>query len=223
MPKGVRANLAGREFGHLIAMRREGRTARREALWRCRCICGRECHVPAIRLTSGVTRSCGQKHYFRNLITKVAKAELNIWHLMLDRCYNPRNGSFKNYGARGIRVCDRWHRFEDFLSDMGPRPSPKHSVDRFPDMDGSYEPGNCRWATSKQQRRNTRANVFVEVDGTRYALSDFAETLGLTAVIVRKRLARGWSLNEALSLPAKKHKSRAVPEEIVVKARLDKT
>lgn len=81
----------------------------------------------------------------------------STWRGMIRRCHDPRTSAFDGYGGRGIRVCDRWrHSFETFLSDVGPRPSPKHSIDRFPDNDGNYEPGNVRWATPKEQSNNRR-------------------------------------------------------------------
>ena len=78
------------------------------------------------------------------------------WTNLVQRCTNPKNVSFNNYGGRGITVCERWLKFENFLADMGRRPSAKHSLDRYPDNDGNYEPSNCRWATAKQQAHNSR-------------------------------------------------------------------
>jgi hypothetical protein len=85
-----------------------------------------------------------------------ADAEYSIWRQMRQRCSNSRNTSYKLYGGRGISVCARWDTFENFLADMGRRPSPQHSLDRFPNNDGNYEPGNVRWATAKQQANNRR-------------------------------------------------------------------
>jgi hypothetical protein len=85
---------------------------------------------------------------------KLRTAEYRAWASMLDRCNNPNRKHYKYYGGRGIKVCERWMTFANFLADMGRRPSPLHSIDRWPNPDGDYEPGNCRWATRMQQRHN---------------------------------------------------------------------
>src|SRR5262245_9255007 len=86
--------------------------------------------------------------------------ELNSWYGMKNRCSNPKSSAWSNYGGRGIAVCQRWaESFNNFLADMGPKPSPKHSIDRYPNNDGNYEPGNCRWATQAEQRANQRPPI----------------------------------------------------------------
>jgi hypothetical protein len=97
-----------------------------------------------------------QNHFYRHGESRPRTAEYNCWHGMIGRCTRPSDTSWRKYGARGIKVCERWRRsFVDFLADMGRKPSPQHSIDRI-DPNGHYEPGNCRWATASEQRRNTR-------------------------------------------------------------------
>ena len=127
--------------------------------------------------------------------------EYSTWNAMMARCFNPSLKFFERYGGRGITVCDRWMQFENFLADMGPRPSALHSIDRYPDKNGNYEPGNCRWATKKEQSRNTRTNNIVEFGGRRMALAEAIEASGLRTSTVSMRLVRGWPVHAALSLP----------------------
>src|SRR5262245_14872347 len=131
--------------------------------------------------------------------------EYRSWLSALNRCPNPRARDRKYYGGRGIRVCDRWRRsFAAFLADMGPRPSPRHTLERI-DNSGHYEPGNCRWATRKEQGNNTRHNRFITHEGITRTLSQWAEATGLSESCIRIRLDRlGWSVKEALG-PRKKH------------------
>lgn len=104
------------------------------------------------------------------------------------------------YGGRGIRVCDEWRRsFSAFFAHIGKRPSPRHSLDRWPNNDGNYEPGNCRWATRKEQQRNTRSNRWIEYCGKRMVVEDWAALIGMSAHGLLKRLKRGYPLYLALS------------------------
>jgi hypothetical protein len=121
----------------------------------------------------------------------------------LARCNDPKVRSYKDYGGRGIKVCEQWKSFECFMRDMGPKPSPKHSLDRYPDNNGNYESSNCRWATASEQRRNARDNVYVEYEGERMLLVVLMERLGLNQSVVAGRLKMGWSLADALALPTR--------------------
>lgn len=131
---------------------------------------------------------------------------------MKDRCTNPNNDFYDDYGGRGIRVCDRWlQSFEAFLEDVGERPSPKHQLDRFPDNDGNYEPGNVRWATGSDNCRNRRSSVFLEFGGRRLSLSDWADIIGMPRKALQQRVRTGWSAARALTeplLPGRRPKQR---------------
>lgn len=120
---------------------------------------------------------------------------------MKDRCYNPRAKHFDYYGGRGVKVCDRWRTsFSAFLADMGIRPAGK-SLDRWPDNGGDYEPSNCRWATQKEQQRNTRVTLYVDFRGERRSLADLAEEFGMKKGNLYYRVVTvRWPLEKALGL-----------------------
>lgn len=125
---------------------------------------------------------------------------------MKQRCLNPRHPQFKNYGARGITICDRWMRSSlAFLDDVGPRPAGT-SIDRI-DNEGNYEPGNVRWATPAEQRVNQRTVVLLEHNGEKRPLRHWAKVYGLSEMTVGLRLRRGWSVDEALTIPPNADKS----------------
>jgi hypothetical protein len=127
--------------------------------------------------------------------------EYKIWTQMIQRCHNLKSDSYEDYGARGVSVCDRWREsFEAFYADLGPRPSTSHSLERN-QVNGNYEPGNVRWATSCEQARNKRSNIFVTVDGQQMVLADACDKLGLNKKTVAKRIHMGWSPERAISVP----------------------
>jgi len=132
--------------------------------------------------------------------------EYRSWRAMLDRCFNPRCPAFRRYGGRGIGVCDQWRSdFVRFLKDVGSKPSLLHTLDRFPDNDGDYEPGNVRWATALEQGRNRRTNVLLTYAGITMCLVEWAEHVGLEPSTLQHRLARyGWPLEEALGTPTRR-------------------
>lgn len=158
--------LAGQRFGRLAVERRGPSDPHDGAQWWCRCECGKEVLVVASSLRSGRTRSCGClfDETLRDRNTKHGHSPrgrrhplYQIWAGMIARCENAKHISWPYYGARGIRVCDRWRNdFDAFLADVGPRPSPHHSIDRI-NPGGDYEPSNVRWATGHQQRVNRRS------------------------------------------------------------------
>jgi len=117
--------------------------------------------------------------------------------MMKDRCHNPSSSGYENYGGRGIRVCSRWRKFENFIRDMGPRPSDAHSVERK-DNDGNYSPDNCIWATRSQQNRNTRNCHKITWRGKSQTVAEWALELGVKAASISARIRNGWSEREAL-------------------------
>jgi hypothetical protein len=128
-------------------------------------------------------------------------AEYRAWANIKNRCHNELTPAYAYYGARGIAVCDKWRNsYESFLADMGRRPSPSHSIDRI-DNDRGYEPGNCRWATLSEQRRNTRAVQRFEHGGDKLMAIEWQEKTGLRSKIIRRRLIRGWSIEKAVTTP----------------------
>lgn len=124
---------------------------------------------------------------------------------MKERCGNPNSKNFKNYGAIGRTVCDRWQDYANFIADMGPRPTAKHTLERV-DNNRGYSPDNCEWATRKQQMRNVSYNRNITFNGRTQCLSAWAEDTGLNVVLLWKRLNRGWSIERTLTEPPMKNK-----------------
>jgi hypothetical protein len=119
---------------------------------------------------------------------------------MIARCTQPGTAGYESYGGRGISVADRWMEFDNFLMDMGVRPSMNHSIDRL-NTNGDYEPGNCRWATPKEQQRNKRSNLVIDFRGESKCLAQWADEFGLEWATLRSRLRHGWDVERALTTP----------------------
>jgi hypothetical protein len=134
--------------------------------------------------------------------------EYRAWANMLTRCRNLRTRNWAYYGARGITVCDRWKTFENFLADMGRRPSHEHSLDRIDNAKG-YFPGNVRWATRKEQANNKSNNRLITFQGETLTQAQWAEKRGIDSKTLHQRLANGWSIGRALSQPVKQYREAA--------------
>lgn len=205
-------NITGQIFGNLTVIRRAGsarlvRTRRNKAgnsTWLCRCSCGQEVVARSDQLRSGKRKSCAINGHVWNAnpLRKANLLSYRSWCSMHKRCRDVLGKNYRNYKSRGIGVCARWQSFAFFLADMGRRPSLQHSIDRI-DNDKGYEPGNCRWATAIEQRRNSRQKVFTLVDGEKALLVDVCAKLGLNRGVVYGRLKAGWSLDDALTVPVR--------------------
>jgi hypothetical protein len=207
-------DLTGRRFGRLVvtALTGERRGANLTRVWLCQCDCGREVRVRGDCLRRGTTTSCGCYHSERLRADPLTHGhakqagrpspEYVAWQSMKARCANPNHDAYPWYGGRGIKVCARWlNNFEAFLADMGRKPGRGYELDRHPDPDGDYEPGNVRWATKKTQCRNRSNNVMLTHAGRTMCATDWAAEAGLTFATIRKRLRRGWSVERALTTP----------------------
>ncbi len=197
--------LLHQRFGRLIVVQRT-RTRRGQAVWKCLCDCGGTKETVAYNLRAGLTQSCGciQKERAskaRKIHGESYKSkEYSIWSGMKTRCYNSADNSYKNYGARGITVCERWlHSFHNFLFDMGRCPI-GCSLERK-DNDKCYLLENCIWAPKIVQANNTRANRFLSCDGFRMTLAQWARFSGLPYYTLHYRLKRGWSIDAAIKTP----------------------
>lgn len=167
--------------------------------WVCKCSCGTIKEVRGYHLTGNKIKSCGcykadiatTHGYTKGATHGKRMAEYSIWASMLRRCENPNNQKYNLYGGKGITVCERWHKFENFIADIGLRPSNKYSLDRYPNNNGNYEPSNCRWAIIDDQNRNLTSNIWLEHNGKRQVLADWSRELKIDSHCISKRLKKG--------------------------------
>lgn len=202
----------GKAYGRWTIVGDGGLDCRRKTLWLCKCQCGQERLVVASDLVRGHTKSCGCLSREMLRASRVTHgeskrghwtAEYVVWMGIRARCLHPQDASYPRYGGRGIRMCERWRRsFAAFLADVGRRPSSAHSLDRYPNNDGHYEPGNVRWATLAEQSRNRRTNRFVRIGSRTMCVTDWVRHLGIPKSTFYARLKRGMSVEEAFCLPA---------------------
>lgn len=208
-------DITGQRFGRLVALR-VVRKVGGGTWWRCLCDCGYTHDVRGDYLRNGHSRSCGclqkeiashthKRHGRRN------SPEYHCWHSMLDRCRNNKRLDYRYYGGRGISVCKRWRKsIAAFIADVGPRPSPSHTIDRI-NPNGNYEPGNVRWATKREQSLNRRCVTQIAHGGHSLTVRQWSERIGWHPDTIWWRLRHGWPVElalrpKALTTPEKEEK-----------------
>lgn len=208
-------DLTGRKFGRLTAIRRVGKNKKRESLWLCQCVCGRQKIIVSTSLKKGGTRSCGC--LMKEVASKKAKIKkmalvhgfsgsrlYEIWCGIKSRCQNPNDTCYKYYGGRGISVCPEWQNylnFHDWAINNGYNDS--LTIERI-DNDGNYEPNNCRWITKEEQARNKRTSRLITYNGETKSLIQWAEILNIKYSSLCNRLHKGWSVEKAFNTPLRK-------------------
>lgn len=199
-----RIDLAGKRIGKWMVTEYT-LVKNKKTYWLCICDCGNKKYVTSQYLRNGDSKSCGclRKEVCKRIATTHGLSkipEYRIWAKIKYRCYDKNCDKYENYGGMGVIVCDRWfNSFENFFHDVGVRPSPKHSIDRFPNTAGNYEPTNFRWATHKQQCRNRRKNVLINHNGIRLVSAEWAEKINTTTANIEYHTKRGKTIQYLIS------------------------
>lgn len=202
-------DYTGKKYGKLIVLEFIERK-NRKTYWKCRCKCGNKIIIPITYLTTGDTKSCGclraEKSKERCLSRKKIKNKrlYSIWIDMRRRCYNSNRNSYKYYGNKGIKVCDEWKNnfmsFYNWAIINGYKDN--LTIDRI-DVNGNYEPNNCRWATLKEQANNTNGNHYVLYKNKKMTLKQFSENYNINYDLVKNRIRLGWDIEKILNTPIK--------------------
>ena len=193
---GALNDLSGIRFGRLLVLKLDEMVRRKSggtlAMWLCKCDCGNTHISQSYPLTSGATKSCGclqrELTSIKSRTHGMSKTRTyRSWAGMVNRCSNKTNKDYRDYGGRGISVCEQWKYFENFLLDMGEAPL-LSSIDRI-DNNGNYEPKNCRWATAEDQAKNKRTSRLITFNGETLNITDWARRLAITDSSLRQRIA----------------------------------
>lgn len=190
----------GDRFFRLVVIRKtEIKNKENRYKWECLCDCGNKTLAYSNQLKHGQKTSCG---CIRSDCQKTHGMKYHplysTWRGMISRCTNKKNKEWHSYGGRGINVCDRWMDINNFISDMGEKPTPAHSLDRV-NNNGNYEPSNCRWATSKEQGKNKRDTIFIEYKGVSRPLVEWADIKGVKRQTMYMRYRRGYTNEEIVN------------------------
>jgi hypothetical protein len=200
----MKLNIAGHRYGSLVVISPTDERSNKSMVWLCRCDCGLIVRAASDQMRAGNKKSCGCQRYVRTApmnqthgmcYSRVYK----VWDAMIGRCTRPKAARYERYGGRGIKVCERWMKFANFLADMG-EPADGMSIDRIAN-DGDYEPSNCRWATRQEQARNTSRTTFLEIGGIKKPVSVWADEAGIDRAVFAARIRSGWTSDRALTQP----------------------
>lgn len=210
MPKAI-IHEAGERFGSWTLIEMTPRIKGSHHIWwTCRCDCGTRRSVHGNTLRSGASKSCGCVSAEKSRIRRTTHGatsggsrtpEFKVWIGVVERCRTPSHTSYKNYGGRGIKVSPEWESsFPAFLRDMGPRPSPNHSIERIYN-NGNYEKGNCCWILRSRQNDNKRSTVLLTFNGETMPAASWAKRLRMKNSTFMNRIYRGWSVEKAITTP----------------------
>ena len=215
---GKLVDMTGQRFGRLVVVERatdddskSKEKIQHTSFWLCKCDCGNEIIASRIHLNDGHIRSCGCLHDEASKLSNRTHGMTNtrlhaVWTNMIQRCTNPKNGKYKNYGARGICVCNEWRMFENFYhwaiengydenAEFG-----KCTIDRI-NVNGNYCPENCRWVDNKTQMKNMTNNHWIEYNGEKHTLSEWEKLLGDRGKLFKSRIQKGWTVENAITAP----------------------
>jgi len=198
-------NIVGQEFGYWKVLKKVETSKHGHRMYLCQCICGKQKTLRGSMLLQGTSISCRcQTSKLKNITHDMTNTRTySTWSSMRSRCSNPKYAHYDRYGAIGIKVCDDWNNsFEAFFADMGERPKGM-TIDRIDNSKGYYKE-NCRWATPKEQTLNRYPTVWLEYDGETLCLADMARKYGLTTTMIRTRLEKGMTLEQAIEIPRQK-------------------
>ena len=201
-------NLIGERFGNLIVIKRLENNKYNRSQWLCLCDCGKQKIISGNSLQTNKTKSCGCLRFKHGHTKyKISSKTFSAWDSMKQRCENPLHKSYKNYGGRGITICSRWTEpdgrgFKNFLEDIGEIPK-GYELDRINNnkLKNGYSPKNCRLSTRKEQARNRRSNHLIPYKGKEICIAEASEITGIHKATIRRRLAAGWTPEEALTIP----------------------
>lgn len=199
-------NLIGQKFNFLLVIDRAANSSDKRTMWKCICDCGNIVSVRSDLLKSGNNKSCGCYHKkFLKTHGFKGSPEYSSWQGMKTRCTNSKAPNYKIYGNRGIKVCKQWiNSFENFLADMGLKPSPTHSIDRI-DNNGDYTPDNCKWSTRIDQGNNKRANKYITYKEETLTYAQWGRRIGINPNCLGRRFYYGWPVEKIIETPIRKH------------------